>query len=252
VTVLRNNYTSGPDGTTFTLAASGANEDDAFDTFNKSADSNVILKYKTAAGLDRPTADYVLRMSTGAVTGSTYTAWSTSMGAQSQFWIRFYCYFSVAPDTFASPLIFQAVDTVGGSRCNLGIMGDTGPHLLFTENAAGTVYTATSAGIIEGTWFRVEARFQCSTTTGNGEVRYFEEADSDAPTETLTFTNWNLGGPTSNFFAFGYTATATNLETMYQSGIALSNEDWIGPAPFKAKGVPGIQPNPIAIHTATW
>lgn len=254
MTVLRNNFTAGPDGTDITNTNSGGGEDDAFDTYNNSAHADTILKFKSAEGLDRNTAEFVMRASTGAVAGPVYLAWYSSMGAQTQFWVRFYCFFSAAPDNALSPVMFQTLELPSARRCCIGVVGSGGGgvHKLFSENAPGTVQVQSSTGIIEGSWFRVEARFQCHTSTGNGEIRYYEDADSDTPTDTMTFSSWNLGGSQSDFYGFGYTVSDANLETMYLSGIALSDEDWIGPEPFKIKGVPGIQPNPVAIHTDTW
>jgi hypothetical protein len=258
VTVLYNNFSTGPDGADIRVNNSGGSGDNAFDSYqNPPGEPETILKFKDASGLGRPTAEFVARLSSGvATTGNPHVVWYTSMGAQSQFWVRCYYYFTVRPDNFLSPLIFQSVDLgTDAYRCDIGILRDGGEWKLFTENAAGTVYVATTNDIPEDVWFRVEARFQTSTTTGNGEVRLYLQPDANLGdyTESISFSGWNLGGATSDYYAFGYTERDSNLETMYMSGLALSNEGWIGPAPFRpGKGVPGILTNPVAVHTSAW
>lgn len=254
--VLRNNFTLGPDGADIRLIAGG--EDDPFDVWNDSAtQAATILKFKSAEGLARPTAEYVMRCATGAVGNyNTYVGWYTSFGVQTQFWTRFYCRFPTLPDNTLSPLMFQALDvSTGNYRCDIGCYRAGGAHKLFSENAAGTLHVETVSDIIEDAWFRVEARFQVSTTTGNGEVRYYEEADADLLdyTEALTFSNWNLGGADASYFILGSTVPDANVEDVYFSGFALSTEGWIGPEPFRpGKGSPGILTNATAIHTSTW
>ena len=254
MTVLRNNFSSGPDGTDITNTNSGLGEDNIFDSYNNPASSDTILKYKSADGLDRPTADYVMKAESGVSSGSMGVIWYTSMGAQSQFWIRMYFYFTVSPNNFISPGIMTSLklpSTIGASLGIISSGADAGK--LFTENTPGTLFVASANPIVAGAWFRVEARFQQSTTTGNGEIRYFEEPDSDEPTDVFSFSGWNLGASTVDYWLFGYYPADSTLETLYLSGLALSNEDWIGPEPFRpGRGVPGYQPTPIAVHSDTW
>lgn len=258
MTVLRNNFDGGPDGTDITAVNSGqVPGNNPFDSVQNSASLTTTLQYKSADGLGRNTAEYVMRAKvTNPVGGGVaYVTWYTSMGAQSQFWLRFYCRFPVLPDNFLSPLIFRSADLGSGTyRAALGIFSEDGSHLLFTDDPGGTVDARSVTPVIEDAWWRVEARFQLSTTTGNGEVRYYEDADSDSdtPTDVFSFSGWNLGGATADFFIFGYTVPDQNLEDMYLSGLALSSEDWIGPAPFKQKGVPGVLSTPLAVHSDVW
>lgn len=251
MTVLRNNYSTGPDGTDITNLNSGTGEDDAFDTYNNGPSADTIYQFKSADGLDRPTAEFVAKHESGVSNGAMYGAWTTSMGAQSQIWLRCYGYFSALPDNFNSPFFFNCYNQgLAKFGASIGILSSDGTGKMFTEDPGGTVYVATSMPIIAGAWWRAEARFQHSVTTGNGEVRYYEDADadSDEPTDVISFSNWNLGAATMDMFLFGYYPGQAGLETMYLSGVAISNEDWIGPAPFRpGKGVPGILSTPVAI-----
>ncbi len=252
MTILYNNLSGGPDGVDITNLNSGGGEDDAFDTYNNSANVDTILKFKDASSLNRPTALYVMRVSTGSTAGAVNAGWYTSMGSQSQIWMRSYNYCQVLPDSTTRPQIFGCFDIAGGGalRYAFGIDKVGSDSLLMTEDGAGHSLYCTTPIVLQQ-WWRVEARVQFGSTTGNGEVRFYAEPDADLPdyTESLTFSNWTLGGTSADFFVYGWVKNLANLREMYVSGLALSNEDWIGPAPFRpGKGVPGILSSPVAIH----
>lgn len=245
MTTLRNNLDGGPAGTTITAANSGqVPGNDPFDGTLKTG-ANTVFAFDTAFA--RPTAEYTMLVSTGAASGHGLGYWTTSMGAQSQIWIRLYCYFDVLPNNFTSPIVFLA-ETASGTGCQIGI-NSVGSRELFLESGGG-VNVKTTAGITAGNWFRVEARMQFSATTGNADLEWYQEADSDTPTETISFSGQNFKASTAINYYIGYVNTDTNMEALYLSGIELNNTGWPGPAPFITKGVPGIQPNPIAIHQA--
>lgn len=245
MTVLRNNLDVGPDGTTITASNSNDNGGDGFDVVSTPV-TNGVIQY--SSNVARSTAEYTMRVKTGTTSGAPVVLWSTAMGAQSQIWLRFYAYWPVLPNNPSNPIIFAA--SSGATGCAwMGINGTTGAFLLV--NGPQTTNVQTAAPPAAGEWFRVECRLQFSTTTGNGELRYFADADSADVTEALSFSSWNLGAATANSFQFGYVNSDTNLEDMYLSGLALSTVDWIGPAPPRmGQGSPsGNLTNPVAIHT---
>lgn len=250
MTVLRNNFDGGPDGTTITVSNSG--QEPGSDAFNvvSSAGSQVVLQYASAAALGRPSAEYVMRAGTGTTAGQPYVSWTTSIGSQTQIWLRTYMYYSVLPNNANSPVLFWAGNS--GVDCSfIGINSAGAKNLFITDNTTAN-YAMTSGGITAARWFRVEARIQFSTSTGNAELRWYDNADSDTPTETISFSNFNLGASSANMFEFGYVYADTSLEDAYWSGLELNNTGWPGPAPFIAKGIPGIQPRAIAPHTDNW
>lgn len=242
MTTLRHNFDGGPDGTTITVANSGqVPGNDAFDGVYS---SSCVLQYTNA--FQRPTAEYVMNIDTSTAE-SPCVWWSTSMGTQSQIYMRMYGYFDSAPAITTSPAFFAIVGGSGAyGCCYMGLRLTTGK--LYLANGSRSVFAdVTAAAIPIQTWFRVEMRMQFSTTTGNADVRYYEDADTDDPTDTTSVSSWNTGA-SADQFVFGYPLKVASLTDMYISNIAISTADWLGPAPFKVKGVPGSLSSPVAIH----
>lgn len=242
MTVLRNNFDGGPAGTTITTVNSGAVPgNDAFNSVNGGTGS--VKEFSDANA--RPTAEFTARLATGSTVTTANVVWSTYMGSQSQVWLREYLLLESDIVNLATVLSCD-----NGSVYNALIQITSANTLRVTDSPQTTTSTFTTP-IPIGYWFRLECWFQFSATAGNWEVRMYTDADSDTPTETKSGSNWNLGGPTSNRYGFGYSVLlAANWPNLYVSGLELNNEGWPGPAPFRpGKGVPGILTNPIAIHT---
>jgi hypothetical protein len=239
MTILVNNFDGGPDGTTITTSNSGQGENDAF---NFTHSTNATLKF--AKDNARPTAEFTAKMATSGTIAGSWVSWGSSIGTQSQIYLRMYVRYEAMPAAVDS--IWTA--TSGGAVfCAwLGIHPTT--HHLYIANSPQTALTDCSMPIIVGQWFRVECRIQFSTTTGNAELRYYEDPDSEDATDIVTVSNYNFGASSANEFFWGYIVQDSKLENLYLSGLELNNEGWPGPAPFKVKGVPGIQPSAIAIH----
>jgi hypothetical protein len=249
VAILTHNFDGGPHNTTITVLNSGQSAgNDAF-TGVFTSGANTELKY--SSDYPRPTAEFTAKFATGVATGQSLVWWTTA--AKSQIWMRAYCYFSSALDNVESPLYFAAENSVGTTCAALGVLSFGGQELLILDSLGN--YMNTTAAPPVGAWFRVEARMQFSATTGNADLRYYEEADAalDDFTEQLTWSSRNFASNSAINFYFGYATNDPDLEPLYMSNIAVSDEDWIGPAPYRAgKGVPGILTNPTAIHTNAW
>lgn len=244
MTVLRNNFDTGPDGTSITVANSDdVPGNDAFDLVGGTG-TGVVRQY--SATFSRPTAEFTAHLTTGSTAGAPNVGWTSSMGSQSQIWFREYVYLSSYPPVY-DMVVFVCDNTVVYNAI-IVIRATTG--VLSVSNSPQSVTSPFSTPTPLGAWFRLEGRFQFSATTGNWELRLFDEADSDTPIETKTATNWNLGANSSTEFAFGYAINSVaNLPDLYLSGLELNNTDWPGPAPFRAgKGVPGILSTPMAVH----
>lgn len=257
MTVLRNNFDGGPDGTDLTVANSGqVPGNDAFNLIS-TISSGSVIQYADASTLGRSTAEYVLKTSTSATAKDNAVLWSTAMGSQTQVWWRQYIYLTQLPvDAGMSAGIDMAI-----FECDNGAVY-TG--MVFIEHATGVLQvwddlgpslSASSTNAIPvDQWVRLEMRIQFSTTVGNWDLQlYIDDPDSDTPTETLSRTGWNLNAASANGFAFGSAFPQSNKPITYFSGLELNNTGWPGPAPFRAgKGVPGIMTNAIAIHTDTY
>lgn len=247
MTTLINNFDGGPDGTDLTSANSGQSNNDAFD-LTDTASASKHIEFKDAAALGRGTAEFVLWVSTSSAT-SAGVMWSTSMGSQSQIWFRQYMYLTQLPSDVGAVLDHPIFECDNGAVYTGWVeIGSSSGHLNI-YNGAESVSVGTTTVVPTNQWFRIGVRMLFSTTVGSVELRLYLDPDSDTPDETISASGWNMGAASANSFAFGYPATVTNRPTMYISGLELNNTGWPGPAPFRAgKGVPGIQPNPIAIH----
>lgn len=248
---LRNNFDTGPAGTTITAVNSGTVAgNDAFNVVSPTG-SGTILRYTDAGSMGRGTATYVMETKTGATATDNGVLWSTSMGSQSQIWWREYIRPTALPASSGAtsmPIfecdngsVYMVVVHYEASSGRLEFNDDPGV-------APVSILTTNSLPLNE--WCRVECRIQFSTTTGNFELRLYLDPDSDTPTETISGSNLNLHAATANSFAFGSPFSVANKPTTYYSGLELNNTGWPGPAPFRlGKGFPMMNlSNPIAIH----
>lgn len=251
MTVLRQNFDGGAHNTGFTVANSGNvpgnNAMNAVDTHNSSGRT---VAYWDASSLGRATAEFVLKTNTTTTSASCAAIWNTAMGSQSQVWWRQYLYLTAYTPTYE--LVIWESDNGAVYTGVVGLWEVTGELVVRQSDLGGPEVLSTNP-VPLNEWFRLEGRFQYSTTTGNFDVKLFLEPDSEDPTETISATNFNLGASSANSFAFGSAFQAQQKPTTYYSGWGLSNEGWLGPAPFRpGKGVPGIMTNPVAIHTNTY
>jgi hypothetical protein len=262
VAVKKNNFATGPHGTAVTLT----NSDDVpgNDAFGQGVKSTgCTANYYSTATLDRPTAQYVMEVICPSGGGTVYMGWDSvtwpAGSSSNQIWARFYARIPVRPVTstgytdMAQFLAFDETNGVPFSYLHVAIASAASGEMFATN---GTSSVTGSIPVVQGQWFRVEVRAQFSTTsTGNGALRYYEQADAPLTdyTEEITWTGWDEpGASVVDQAIFGYFAGATLASgiTMYMSGIELNTVDWPGPAPFRpGKGVPGILSSPVAIHS---
>jgi hypothetical protein len=253
MTTLRNNFSTGPDGTNLTTANSGAVPgNDAFNAIS-SIGSGTILKYASAATLERPTAEFVLKTATGSTSDDNTVLWSTAMGNQAQIWLRQYLYLTEVPDDAqpgANDMAIFVCDN-GSVYCAKIYIGSTSGKL-WLWNGPDTASAAMTNALTLNQWVRIECRMQFSSTTGNIDLKLFLEADAENPTETVSVTNWNLGASAASNFYFGSGFAEPNKPITYYSGLELNNVGWPGPAPFRlGRGMPnGMMTNSVAIHTS--
>jgi hypothetical protein len=245
---LRNNFSSGPSGTTITVGTSGAGDDDPWYLVSKTG-ANTVMAYDLAP--ERPTAEFVGLFSTGAAVGQAVVAWVPG-GNFATLYARAYCWLDTAPNNFASPAIFYTENSVGAAPAVVGI-NSAGSNELFAEDHNGVNNIIMSTGIPVQQWFRWEVKFTYAISgTGTCELRYYQDPDSDTPTETVSATNWtNTSANAANFY-WAYITAAASLEPLRLSGLEINDTGWPGPLPFRQKAVPGIQPSAIAIHSDTF
>jgi hypothetical protein len=242
VTVLRNNFDTGPDGTQISIANSSAVPgNNAFDTVGGTASGTILY----SANFSRQTAVYTAHLASGATAAAPCVGWSTSMGSQSQIWFREYVLLTAYPP--GDKTVFECDN---GTTYNSFIAVLSGTSRFSVLNSAQSILASAVTSLTLNQWYRLEGRFQYSATTGNWELDIYQEADSDTPTERLSGSNCNFGAASSNSWLFGYAFSETSSPDLYISGLELNNTGFPGPAPFRqGLGTPsGNLTNPIAIH----
>ncbi len=251
--VLVNNFDGGPDGTSITIINSGqVPGNDAFNGVTVTPPASSTMKYYDAVVLDRPTAEFVAEfIINGSGTPLCYVSWAAAMGTETDIWTRFYVRWPTLPThaTVDTPIfaLYGPVFAVAAYMGNSGGVNDR-PVIL---SQSGT-RTAMTNAVTADQWVRFEfGAHMNDVASATSELRMYLDADSDEPTETIgqSGENYDTTGATS--YRLGNGVGIPGSAPAFYSGWALSNEGWIGPAPFKAKGVPGIQPNAIAIHSDT-
>jgi hypothetical protein len=253
VTVLRNNFDGGPDGTVITTANSGqVPGNDAFDAVQPQG-SGMSMQFASAAALGRPTAEYVMNIATAATSGQLNVIWSTSMGTQTQVWWRYYMYLVALPTTTANnPTIFEQ-DNGAAYGGVLLINKATNSLRVVVGGGTGSPFATGAVALSAGRWYRIEGRYQCGTgSSGSCDVRLFDDPDSDVPVETISLSGVNMGTVSASSFTFGWIFNDVNYPHMYMSGLELNTTGWPGPLPFRVgKGAPaGNLSSPVAVHAA--
>lgn len=256
MTVLTNNFSGGPDGTTISTSNSGQFGDDAFDAVDATGTGQV-TKFASvgAANLNRPTAEYALQVSTGSTVNSPYVEWSTSMGSQAQIWTRFYFYLVSLNNTSLHDLDLFSISTSGGGtdQVSFRIRTTTTPYLFQISNDnSGTLSTLGSTPVVTGEWARIEFRSTINSS-GSADLYYYGGANVDTTTYTdsVSQASQNYGVLSAATFRLGHSnSNLANIPTIYFSNWELNNTGYPGPAPFRqGLGTPsGNLTNPIAIH----
>lgn len=218
MTQLANTFEGGSDETTITTGNSGGGSGDAFYNINLDAGGGTAVFDNARAAH----GTYSARLNNGTnPSGSTYVEWDdSSYGDLTTHYGRAYFYFSTIQSTariilfrFAS-LIF--LELVTGGSGNFRIRDNTA----FTANSTNTVPT--------GQWVRFEWKLVHSATVGEFTVRYYADAESSTPTETLSITNGDTG-TSGDYVWFGPILSAVN-QTLWVDSLIVGATDWPGPA----------------------
>jgi hypothetical protein len=266
MTTLQNNFEGGPDGTTMTVGNSNqSGTQDPFD-FARAAGGGVLLQYASAnlAGLNRPTAEYVMKISTGSGTATTFpgVGWTSSFGTLSELWARFYVYFTSTATNTNNDLGLLSMYTAASIGHGVSVVMGTGtspnPVLnhfyIYNHNTSLTSIISTLSRSAS-TWYRVEFHaIFASSATGVADLYIYEGNASDdvTPTASLNLTGQNYGTTSIDTCSLGEDVIyQANTPNTYFSNWELNNTGYPGPAPFRqGLGSPsGNLTNPIAIHT---
>lgn len=254
-----NNFSGGPDGTTITTGNSGQYGDTPFNAVNTSGNT---LQFASvgANNLERPTAEFALRMQTSSSPFNPYVAWTNaSLGSQTQMWTRLYVYFSAVSSnsTDLCLLWFSSGGSVDVS--SLWIRTSASPFYPYVQasNSAGATKTLMSTPIAAGEWVRLELTSTPSQSfNGINDLYLYQDNNVDTTTYTDHVSQSGLFTSSTSFdtVQLGQSSNfgngQSNTPATYFSNWEVNNTGFPGPAPFRqGLGVPmNNQPNPIAIH----
>jgi hypothetical protein len=255
MTTLKNNFSGGPSGTVITTSNSGQYGDNSFD-FVYNSGSGVVQRFKDATGLDRPTAEFVMELSTGSSVPSAAPSleWAASLGTNAEIWTRFYVKFTAVASNARDLNIFTT--GVNGSNSNksvVWILTTGSPITIGVTNARTGSGAVSNTPITAGEWHRIEVHVLMGTSGGLTEVQYYsgDNVDSITMTDSVTHSGQNYGSTSLGVVGLGqWWAYQLNTPTTYFSNWETSTDGWIGPAPFRqGLGSPsGNLTNPVAIH----
>jgi len=216
---LDNSAEGGVSGTTVSVANSGGNSGNAFNTVSVGTGATAKFDSTEAAhgGLSYAFA-------TGSTAAIARLQWTTSMGSQTQVWYRAYLYFNSDPAAAV-----RVLDQDEGHSASAVIVVLSSGKLQVRTGSAGTQTLTTTNTIPLHQWFRIEGYTIGSPTAGQVQLKLFKSADSTTPDETDTSApniNTNTAMNTYNFGVSTYTA---NVAEYWEDDIAVSNVGYLGP-----------------------
>lgn len=219
MTQLRNNFQGLASGTTLTTGNSGGASGDAFDVVVAPPTGGTLAASNTAPLMHAPV--YMVVQTTTTAGNPTFQ-WSTSMGTQTQIWGRVYFNAGALPAGNNRIINFMS----GATQCCSIALMTTGQLSL---RDAASVDTTTTATLSVNTWYRIEFRFQFSTTTGNASLSLYASPDSTTATETISTTNQNYGAANATLYQFGQIGSSTTRGPWRFADVAIDNTAAIGP-----------------------
>jgi len=172
------------------------------------------------------------------VTGGAGTAictWSTALGTVTDQYGRVYIYFTANPSAAAVcfPVRFSSV---GVAKAAL-VINATGKVELF--DAAVSV-GVTAASIALNQWVRLEWHIVHSATVGQVEVKLFNTAESDTPTETVTSAANKNTGASVDSVAIGYPLSASINLAWWADDLIVGAAAYPGPVSVATANPDGI------------
>lgn len=213
VNSLANSF-DGTDGTAVTSVSTGTSGD-ALDEISITAGGSLVFKSS-----DAPHAGASVKATANGV--SAYVGWTgTSYGPVQQSFARMYLKFTALPSAGSAVIRFRLGSTTAASInvANTGIVK-------IRDSSGAQLATGTSA-IPLGSWVRLEAFVNGSSTTGQVIIRLYLQKDGDVVTEEVT-TASNLALPASiDTVEFGLVGNASAGDTLLFDAVAVDTT-WIG------------------------
>ena len=220
MTLLVNSAEGGSNGTTVLTSNSGGASGNAFDAVTTGA--SAVTAFDNTHALN----SLSYKLSTGASSVSSLLQWDASMGTKAQVWFRLYGYFTANPAVNVNLWRGQSGSTLcGGLR-----LLTTGRLTML--NSAGTQVITTTNSIPLNSFFRIEGFVIGAVSTGQLEVKLFENPNSNAPTETQTSSAAQATNGSMTTYRYGITTGSTNVGPLWLDNLGLSSTGYVGAANF--------------------
>lgn len=220
MTVANNDFEEGSNGVTISAANSGGTGENAFDVVNIPATCAI-----TYSNTHVHAGAMASSFTTGGTAGTPYLDWTTTIGTQTEIWMR--CYLYVTANPAATRQFMRANPGSGGGGVGINLNG----KVVTLNNSNAVVATSTNAVNLNA-WFRLELHLIQSSTTGTIEARLYNNADAEiaAYTEQLSTANVNTGTAAYTNYLIGVLTSVANFGPVYVDDVAVSTTGWIGPS----------------------
>lgn len=246
---LTNNFNGGPNGAALSTSNTSQDGDNGFDLVQASTGSTLAFADASIAGLNRPTAAFVMNTATPGTGDTAYVAWTSGVGTQTAVWARIYLRWASFASTTANRMLLGIYSSFS-AKATVLLQTAASPFTLQLQDSGSTL-TTMATPLVAGVWNRVELSVNCTTSTA--QLYLFADPNEDAPlanyTELITQSG-NYGTSVNELFlgmAVSYNSVTPNC---YYSALGINNTGFFGPAPFRpGAGYPGVLPTPIAVHS---
>jgi RHS repeat-associated protein len=231
---LANSAEGGTNGTTVTVANSGAGSGDPFNVVTRG--TGAALTFATAAA-KHGSLGYSLTATSGTTTALTWNGYNATSAA-----VRFY----YNPGATLPSTTVRLLDVRNSSGTAARILM-TSSNQLIVQNTAGTTLKTFPTALSTNTWYRIELGVSISATAATVNAAYYP-GDSTTPVDTAYSTSTaNTGTTNITTISIGDTTSGTWAGTEYLDDLAIQpgTTSYIGPvptvpgAPTSVTGVPG-------------
>ena len=210
-------FETGVHGSTIQVADAGS----ANAWNDRSTDANSTLKYSNVQKYQTLACEMIH----SATPSGCFVAWSSATLGSSlaDLWGRIYMHWSGLPNTQSTPV--RGFDT--GTRAWEFIISSSG--LISVRDTGGTARGTGAVAIATGQWIRLEYHMTNSTTAGFMEVKLFNSADSETPSETITSTGSFSTLSKTDLLRMGELGGINASRTIYMDNILVNDTGYPGP-----------------------
>lgn len=182
-----------------------------------------------------------LKIATGATSTTSNVSWTTTIGTQTTFFIRFLCYITGAPAAN-----IRVYNNVGAASSRGNILLNTNGKFIFTNAAGSTVLT--SATLPTNSTFRVEAKFVSDNAVGQWEYKiWYDPRDVGTPNDTQTSAATQVNGGTTDTYRFGIGTNIASGGPYWMDDVAVSTVGYIGPEDPRVTGTATVNAKKCSI-----